>query len=58
MGNLTIPLGDYTLKPLDDKSYWFEAPTGEGTGIDKKYVLNIVEAYFAGTLDDYFNNVM
>ncbi len=58
MDNLEIQLGGYTLIALDDDSYWFEAPTGEGTGIDKKYVLNIVEAYFAGTLDDYFNNVM
>ena len=57
MSQKTIELGDYILKPLDDENYWFEAPTGEGTGIDKKYVFNIIESYFTDTIDEYFKLV-
>lgn len=53
-----LEMGDYILKPLDDKSYFLIKYDGEGTSIEKKYLHDIIEAYFTGTLDEYFNKVM
>lgn len=54
----TIRLGKYFLKPLDDESYWFESFNGEGTGINKKYLSDIIESYFKDTINKYFKSVM
>lgn len=57
MGKL-IKIGSYILKPFDGTYYWLERSDGEGTCIDKKYVSSIILAYFNGTLDKDFQQIM